>query len=81
LRDFHNIPIILKKHASRAISIRFKMNAQDVVHYIKTARVIKDIDKDGNIGILQSDIGDRKIQFICTIRERVLYIITVEECK
>lgn len=81
MRDFHNIPIVLKKHASQAITLRFKMDAEDVVHYIKTARVIKDIDKDGNIGILQSDIGDRKIQFICTIRERVLYIITVEECK
>jgi len=47
LRDFHNIPIILKKHASEAISIRFKMDAQDVVHYVKTARVIKDIEKMG----------------------------------
>lgn len=68
MRDLHNIPIILKKHASQAISIRFKMDAEDVVHYIKTARVIKDIDKDGNIGILQCDIGNRKMQFICTIR-------------
>ncbi len=81
MHDIHNIPIILKKHASQAITKRFKMDSEDVKHYIKTARVIKAIDKDGNIGILQSDIGDCKIQFICTIRERILYIITVEECK
>ncbi len=79
--DIHNIPIILKKHASQAISKRFRMDAEDVRHYIKTARMIKSIEKDGNIGILQSEIGDCKIQFVCTIREKILYIITVEECK
>lgn len=79
--DIHNIPIILKKHASRAIARRFQMDAEDVRHYIKTARIIKSIEKDGNIGILQSDVGDSKIQFVCTIREKTLYIITVEECK
>lgn len=79
--DIHNIPIVLKKHASRAIARRFQMDAEDVRHYIKTARIIKSIEKDGNTGILQSDVGDSKIQFVCTIREKTLYIITVEECK
>jgi hypothetical protein len=81
LIDIHNIPIILKKHASQAIARRFRMDAEDVKHYIKKARVIKSIEKDGSIGILQSKIGDYKIQFVCTIREKVLYIITVEECE
>jgi hypothetical protein len=81
LIEIHNIPIVLKKHASQAIARRFKMGAEDATHYIKTARVIKPIEKDGNIGLLQSDIGGKKIQFVCTIREKILYIITVEECK
>jgi hypothetical protein len=58
---------------------RFRLNPEDCEHYIKTAKVIKPIEKDGNVRILQSKIGDIKIQFICTIREKILYIITVED--
>ncbi len=51
------------------------------MHYIKTAKIVKSIEKDGSIGILQGNIGKCKVQFVCTIRENILYIITVEECK
>lgn len=81
MSDIHNIPIKLKKHASQTLAQRFQLNAEDVIHYIKTAKIVKPIEKDGNIGILQSNIGKCKIQFVCTIRENILYIITVEECK
>jgi hypothetical protein len=81
LIDIHNIPVKFKKHAAQALSRRFKLEIEDVEHYIKTASVIKSIEKDGCIGILQSNIGDSKIQFVCTIREKTMYIITVEECK
>lgn len=79
--DIHNIPVKFKKHAAQALIRRFRLDVEDVEHYIKTASVIKSIEKDGSIGILQSNIGDSKIQFVCTIREKVLYIITVEECR
>lgn len=79
--DIHNIPVKFKKHAAEALTSRFKLDMEDAEHYIKTARVIKSIEKDGCIGILQSNIGNSKIQFVCTIREKILYIITVEECK
>lgn len=81
MRDIHVIPIRITKHAAVALVRRFKLNVTDAEHYIKTAKIIKPIEKDGNIGILQSYIGDYKIQFVCTIRENILYIITVEECK
>jgi hypothetical protein len=45
------------------------------------ARVIKPLEKDGVVGVLQSDIGECKIRFVCMIRENALWIITVEECK
>ncbi len=79
--DINNIPIKLKKHAAEALLRRFRLNPEDCEHYIKTARVVKPIEKDGNIGILQSKIGDCEIQFVCTIREKILYVITVEECR
>ncbi len=78
--DIHNIPIQMKKHAAQTLIKRFRMTREDADHYIKTASIIKPIEKDGNIGILLSNIGDSKIKFVCTVRERVLYIITVEEC-
>jgi len=78
--DIHNIPIQIKKHAAQTLIKRFRLDVDDAEHYIKTAHIIKPIEKDGNIGILQSNIGDSKIKFVCTIREKVLYIITVEEC-
>ncbi len=60
---------------------RFELSLDEVKHYIKTAKIIKPVEKDGNIGILQSDIGDGKIKFVFTIRKNALWIITVEECK
>ncbi len=81
MRDHHNIPIKITKHAAEALISRFKLDVIDAEHYIKTAWVVRSIEKDGNIGKLQSCIGNSKIQFVCTIRENVLYIITVEECK
>lgn len=60
---------------------RFELSLDEVKHYIKTAKIIKPVDKDGNIGILQSVIGDSKIKFVFTTRKNALWIITVEECK
>lgn len=81
MHEYHNIPIKITQHAAEALISRFKLDVIDAEHYIKTAKVIKSIEKDGNIGILKSCIGDHKIHFVCTIRENTLYIISVEECK
>jgi len=81
LHDIHNIPISIIMHAAEALIRRFKLDVIDAEHYIKTAKIIKHFEKDGNIGILESYVGGRKIQFVCTIRENILYLITVEECK
>jgi len=61
--------------------LRFELRIDEVKHYIKTAKILKPVEKDGNIGILQSTIGSTKIKFVSTIREKALWIITVEECK
>jgi len=60
---------------------RFELSLDEVKHYIKIAKIIKPVEKDGSIGILQSKIGDTKIRFVFTIREKAIWIITVEECK
>ncbi|AFC99169.1 hypothetical protein Mtc_0401 [Methanocella conradii HZ254] len=38
-------------------------------------------EKDGSIGTLQSNIGECRIKFVCTIKRNTLVVITVEECK
>ena len=60
---------------------RFELSLDEVKHYIKTAKIIKSVEKDGNIGILQSNIGNKKIKLVFTLREKAIWIITVEECK
>jgi hypothetical protein len=80
LRDIHRLPVYFKKHAALMLIQRFGLSLQEVRHYIKVARVIKPLDKDGTCGILQSDIGRSKIKFVCMVREDALWIITVEEC-
>ncbi len=61
--------------------MRRTISLDEVKHYIKTAKILKDVEKDGNIGILQSTIGYAKIKFVFTIRKKALWIIIVEECK
>ncbi len=81
LQNIHTLPINFKKHAALMLLLRFELSLDEVKHYIKTAKILKPVEKDGNIGILQSTIGDTKIKFVFTIRKKALWIITVEECK
>jgi hypothetical protein len=81
LRDIRRLPIYFKKHAALMLIRRFGLSLDEVRHYIKVARVIRPLEKDGVAGVLESDIGDCKIRFVCMIRENALWIITVEECK
>ncbi len=81
LQDIHRLPIHFKKHTALRLLQRFELSLDEVKHYIRAAKIIKPVEKDGNIGIMQSNLGDSKIKFVFTIREKALWIITVEECK
>lgn len=81
MRDIHSLPIVFTTHAAIALLERFELDISEAKHCINTAWIDKSIEKDGNIGILQSSIGGCKIRFICTIKRDTLVIITVEECQ
>ncbi len=80
MRDIHTLPIHFTKHAALMLLERFHLSLPEVRHLLKTAEVIKSVEKDGQVGILQGRIGRRKIRFVITIRQSNVWIITVEEC-
>lgn len=55
------------------------MKTDEVRHYLKTGKHIKKGNKDGEIGIVQSEIGDARIRFVYTVRIGTIYILTIEE--
>lgn len=77
--DFHNSPVKYTIHASNRLKERFQMKTDEVRHYLKTGKHIKKINKDGEIGIIQSEIGDSRIRFVYTVRRDTIYILTIEE--
>lgn len=81
LHNLHTLPIYFKKHAALMLIHRFELSLSEVKHCIKTAKIVKPVEKEGDIGILQSNIGDTKIRFVFTIRKKAIWIITVEESK
>ena len=77
--DFHKAPIKYTIHASNRLKERFQMKTDEVRHYPKTGKHIKKTNKDGEIGIIQSEIGEARIRFVYTIRSGTIYILTIEE--
>lgn len=77
--DFHKAPIKYTIHASNRLKERFQMKTDEVRHYLKTGKNIKKVNKDGEIGIIQSEIGDARMRFVYTIRSGTIYILTIEE--
>lgn len=77
--DFHKAPIKYTMHASNRLKERFRMKTDEVRHYLKTGRNIKKPKKDGEIGIIQSEIGETRIRFVYIIRSGTIYILTIEE--
>jgi hypothetical protein len=55
------------------------MKTDEVRHYLKTGKHIKKTNKDGEIGIIQSEIGNARIRFVYTVRSGIIYILTIEE--
>ncbi len=81
MRDIHSLPVVFTTHAAIALLERFELDLSEAKHCIKTAWIEKPIEKDGNIGILQSSIGGGNIWFVCTIKRNTLVVITVKECQ
>ncbi len=77
--DFHKAPIKYTIHASNRLKERFQMKTDEVRHYLKIGKNIKKINKDGEIGIIQSEIGSSRIRFVYTVRSGTIYILTIEE--
>lgn len=67
MTDIHTLPIRFTTHAALALMERFQLNVGDVRHYIKTAKIVKPLEKDGCIGIIQSSMGSSSIRFVCLI--------------
>ncbi len=76
--DIHKIPIRFKPHAALRLIQRFDMDLEEFRHFLKTGRLVKKPKKEGSIGIIQRNIGDVKIRIKFTIRQKTLWIITVE---
>ncbi|MFZ3384308.1 MAG: hypothetical protein WA144_10330 [Candidatus Methanoperedens sp.] len=79
LIDFHKAPIKYTIHASNRLKERFQMKTEEVRHYLKIGKNIKKTNKDGEIGIIQSEIGSSRIRFVYTVRSGTIYILTIEE--
>jgi len=78
LRDIHQLPVYFTDHAARMLILRLGISREEVRHYIKMARIVRPVEKDGTCGILQCDISDTKIRFVYMVRKGALWIITVE---
>ncbi len=76
--DIHTLPIKMKKHAALRLITRFDLSMDEFRHILKTGKMVKKPKKDGNIGIIQRDIGNDTIRIIFTIRQKTLWVITIE---
>lgn len=57
------------------------MHTEEVRHHLKTGKRIKKPTKNGEIGIIESQVGKKGIRFVYTVRKGIVWIITVEEVK
>ncbi|MCS4540915.1 MAG: DUF4258 domain-containing protein [Euryarchaeota archaeon] len=79
--DIHKMPVKIKMHASQRIAERINgtMDIEEKVYFvrrlIKEGKVIKDIRKDGEVGIIKK--GKYRAKF--TVREGILWVLTIEE--
>ena len=76
--DIHKLPIRFKTHAAMRLIRRFDMDIEEFRQLLKTGKMIKKPKKDGHIGIIQRKLGDTKIRIKFTLRQKTLWIITVE---
>ena len=77
--EFHKASIKYTIHASNRLKERFQMKTDEVRHCLKTGKHIKKVNKDGDVGIIQNEIGGARIRFVYTVRSGTIYILTIEE--
>jgi len=81
--DIHSMPIKISLHASCRIAERINdaMDVEEKVYFvrrlIKEGRVVRGVEKDGEVGIIKK--GKYRAKF--TVREGVLWVLTIEEEK
>ena len=76
----HKQPIEFKGHARRQLNRRFPgMTMDEAIHHFKTARLAREPRKDGDSGIAECPIGERRIRFVFVLRQGTIFIITVED--
>ncbi|MDP3106303.1 MAG: hypothetical protein Q8M95_17055 [Candidatus Methanoperedens sp.] len=66
--DVHKAPIKYTVHASNRLKERFQMKTDEVRHYLKTGKHIKKVNKDGEVGMIQSEIRHARKRFDYTVR-------------
>ncbi|MFA5772662.1 MAG: DUF4258 domain-containing protein [Thermoplasmata archaeon] len=76
--EIHKLPMRFRTHAALRLIEHFDMSLDEVKHYFKTGKLVKRPAKDGDIGILERTVGKSKIRFVFTIRQKTIWIITVE---
>lgn len=54
MQNIHTLPINFKKHAALMLLQRFELSLPEVKHCIKTAKILKPVEKDGNIGFCRA---------------------------
>ena len=78
MKDIHSMEIRWKLHAVERLSQRFKLDPENAEHSLKTGKIIRKIEKEGQIGIIESGKGKNNIRFKFLIHREILWVITVE---
>ena len=76
--EIQKFPIKMKRHAALRLIERFDLDIEELHHLFKTAKYTKKPKKDGDIGILERNIGRTHIRIIFKIKDETIWIITVE---
>jgi hypothetical protein len=80
--DIHGLPIKIKFHASQRIAERVgkeRLSIEEQIYFvrrlIKEGKIVRKVAKEGEVGMIQK--GKYRAKF--TIREGVLWVLTIEE--
>ena len=78
MKDIHSMEIRWKLHAVERLSKRFKLDPNNAEHLLKTGKIIRKIEKEGQIGVIENAKKKGKIRFKFLIHREILWVITVE---
>jgi hypothetical protein len=78
MQNIKELPRKYSIHAIKRLAERVEIDMEEADHYFETAKIVKMPGKDGSSGTLESDFGDCKILFECSIHEGTLRISTIK---